>query len=343
MCQIHIVYNKNKITKEDFDEFLKLMCFGSMAKNDDAWGIFNNKKMIKRSGKFYPSQVNESIINGKFLVGHNRLSTTGIGSIYNWNIPFKKNKKAGGLSEEKIEEMQHHPFKIGDFLLVHNGVIINAEQLFKKYKIESPIKTDSFAIIYLINHYFKLSRKNDRKEKIVDAIKKTSKQIEGWYSVILYDKKDDAIYYFRNENTTFNFNIINNKLIVGSSKYINLEYAYNSKQKKHIIPKKNSIYLIRENGDELITEVGRLCKSKSDGYNVKIEAMNEEPGELDKRINSLPGKPTRYEISENFNLSINYNKTQGTLLQRYFKSKHINFKTKDDTIIIKLGTIYNGN
>ena len=47
----------------------------------------------------------------------------------------------------------HHPFKIGDFLLIHNGVISNAQALQEEYNFNTPISTDSYIILELIDYY----------------------------------------------------------------------------------------------------------------------------------------------------------------------------------------------
>lgn len=336
MCQIQFIYNKKGINQKDVDELMKLMCFGSLSNNKDAWGIFNKKKMIKRSGEFNPNLIEGSFTEGNFLVGHNRFSTIGIGPLIRLSNPFK-NKKTS--YEENI---QHHPFELNNFTLVHNGVISNASSIFNKYKIDTQIKTDSYAIIYLINYYSKISLKQNRMLKVIDAIRQTSRVLEGWYSVILYDKKDNSLYYFRNNDTTFHFNIVNNNLLVGSSKNINLKYTYINKQKQHFIPKKNSIYLIGKTKDGFCTEVGKLSKCKMTKSEIKVFITNESPGEIYKLINSLPGKPTNYEISENLKLKIFFNNKNKTLLSKYFKQKEINYKLNKNQLIIKLADIYNG-
>lgn len=342
MCQIQFVYNKEGLQKKDLDELIKLMCFGSLSNNKDVWGIFNKNKMIKKSGEFSPDLIDDSFLNGNFIVGHNRFSTLGVGQTINWRGHWK-NKKLSGREEEKIKEIQHHPFELTDFMLVHNGIITNALSIFKKYKLKTQIKTDSYSIIFLIDYYFKMSQKETRKLRVIDAIQKTSKKLDGWYSVILYDKKDDAIYYFRNDNTTFHFNLIDKKLLVGSLNKINLNYIYINQKKEHFIPKKDLIYLINKTDNELYTEVGRLSKSRKEGDEIKGIVMKEKKGEIYKLINSLPGKPTKYDISESLKLKINCKKGKEKLLQKYLKQKNINYKLNKNKLMLKLEDIYHGN
>lgn len=333
MCQIHFIYNKQGIDNKDLDELTKLLCFGSLSKNRDAWGIFNNKKIIKKSGEFNPEFIDNSLINGKFLIGHNRLSTSDVGPILEIGKLFKREGK-------KDKEIQHHPFKIGDLTIVHNGIITNASSLFKKYDLKTQIRTDSYIIIHLIDYYLKLSNKENRRLKMIDAIQKTSKKIQGWYSVILYDKKDDTLYYFRSEYTYFHFNL-SNDILIGSTEKINLDYIYTKEQKKHIIPKKNTIYIINDK-DKLLENVGKLSPSRN-GDNFKKELISEKPGELYKKINSLLRNPTKYEISEKLKLQIYVNNLQAKQLITHLTLKKIKHTYKEKIITLNLEDFYNGN
>ena len=337
MCQIHFIYNKKGINEKDLDELTKLLCFGSLAKNKDAWGIFNNKKIIKKDGEFDPRFINNSLISGKFIIGHNRLSTSEVGPILEIGKIFKRKSKK---NQKKLEEIQHHPFKIGNLILVHNGVITNASSLFKKYDLKTQIRTDSYIIIYLIDYYIKLSNKENRRLKVIDAIQKTSKKIHGFYSVILYDKKDDTLYHFRNEYTHFHFNLLNN-ILVGSTEKINLDYIYAKEQKRYIIPKENTIYIINDK-DKLFENVGKLSPSKM-GDNFKKELIYEKPGNLYKKINSISGDPIKYEISEKLKLKIYVNKLQAKQLITHLTLKKIKHTYKEKIITLNLEDFYNGN
>ena len=68
--------------KEDLNEFIKMMCFGSLRKHDDAWGFFTDKTSFKQGGIFDPNVTDICAIKSNFIVGHNRLSTIGIGPLW---------------------------------------------------------------------------------------------------------------------------------------------------------------------------------------------------------------------------------------------------------------------
>lgn len=271
MCQIQIIKRMNgKLTKKDNKEFIKLMSLGSM-RNYDAFGMFNHNYLIKAPGDFDYQLINENkIMKNKFIVGHNRLSTTGECLVYPEEA--KKEVKAmnlGGMNswgmnpwcinplmllsilwkpsgkEVDLKNYNNHPFKIDDLLLVHNGTLWNYRKLKKEYKIETEIETDSYIILYLISHFLNESKEKKRLDKIVDAIKNTTKKLEGNYSVMLYDKLSRNIIYFRNEFTSFTFYMLGKDLIIGSTNEKSLNYIYEkNKIRKRIPTYAKNIYLI---------------------------------------------------------------------------------------------------
>ncbi len=333
MCEIHFIYKQKELEKSDLNEFIKMMCFGSLRKHDDAWGFFTNKTSFKKEGAFDPNATKIHTLKSKFIVGHNRQSTMGVGPL--WNIRKAKTTK-------KIEELQHHPFELEDFTLVHNGIIDNAKNLFKKYKIQTPIKTDSYAIIHLIWHYFERSQEENRQEKILDAIQKTTQKIGGWYSIILYDKKDNKLYYFKDPITDFNFCTINKSFLIGSTHGLNINHSYIGTNKTNFTPKENTIYLIGNYGKGIFfKEIGKFkCQKKEN--KIKKGFMLEKPGEIYELVNNLPGNPKYYEISEDFKIKIPYfimGKVKSRLLKYYLTSEKIKFITKDKSFILKLGDL----
>lgn len=266
MCQIQIVKRINgKLTAKDNREFIKLMFLGNM-RNCDAFGMFNHNYLMKSPGDFDYQLINENkVMKNKFIVGHNRLATTGECLVLpkeeekvNMN-EFEMNsfgmnlwmvlrswwKSSGGNIISKNEN--NHPFKIDDLLLVHNGTLWNYKKLRKKYKIKTEIDTDSYVILYLIHHFLNKSKKRERLDKIVDAIQKTTKELDGNYSIMLYDKQSRNIIYFRNEFTSFTFHMVGKDLMIGSTNEKNLNYIYEkNKIRKRIPTYARNIYLITD-------------------------------------------------------------------------------------------------
>jgi len=142
---------------------------------------------MKASGEFDYQLINEKkVMRNNFMVGHNRLATSGECFTYPeevidmnymdmnpWGInPFTRianwwKSLDGAISKN----YNNHPFKIGDLLLVHNGIIWNYNKLKKKYKIDTEIETDSYVIIYLIHHFLNKSKQEERLDKIVAHLK----------------------------------------------------------------------------------------------------------------------------------------------------------------------------
>jgi hypothetical protein len=245
MCQIQLIHKLDGsfLNEEDLKEFEKLMCFGSLG-NDDAWGVFSDKFSIKQSGGFNKFGLNNEVLKkSKFIIGHNRLATSGEGSCFSWNAfippPFYH------FSVKKAEVRNHHPFILRDLVLVHNGIINNSEKIKKEYNIKSKIQTDSYAILYLIDHYLNKNNETNRTKKIVKAIQKTTEKISGSYSVFLYDKKTDNLFYFKNFSTNFTFKRAGN-LLIGSTNDRNLDYVFFGSPKKQMEIKDNHIYLINK-------------------------------------------------------------------------------------------------
>ena len=207
MCELQFIKridNKN-LNDNDLSEFFKLMQFGSL-NNSDAFGFFNHNLTYKNKGLFSLNKFNDFKVLKKenFLIGHNRYMTT-------TNNQHNKN---------------NHPFILNDFVLSHNGVINNEDELKTEFNFLKPVTTDSFLILYLINHYFKISKNKIRVNKIKDAIQKTTSKLNGSFSVFLYDKIDKNIFYFKNSKTEFKFCLIDNKYLCGSTKQNNLRFLF---------------------------------------------------------------------------------------------------------------------
>ena len=128
--------------------------------SDNSIGIFKDKvkgSKIKDFSGF--KSLLEKISMGKefrSLIGHTRAQTKGSPKFNENNHPIVANKTIG----------------------VHNGIIGNDDSLFNKYKnkIEREGEVDSEIIFRLIDMYIADG------ESIIDAVKKTSKEISGSYA-----------------------------------------------------------------------------------------------------------------------------------------------------------------
>lgn len=128
--------------------------------SDNSIGIFKDKVKGSEIKNFSPfkSLLEKMSMNKKFksLIGHTRAQTKGSPEFNENNHPIIANKTIG----------------------IHNGIINNDDLLFNKYKneIEREGEVDSEIIFRLIDMHIANG------ESIVDAVKKTSKEISGSYA-----------------------------------------------------------------------------------------------------------------------------------------------------------------
>lgn len=243
MCEIQFIkrYDGN-IKEEDISEFVQMLKYGSL-QNNDAFGLFNGNYLIKKKGFVTTSKIDyEALKNDSFLVGHNRLATSG----------------------DEENNYNNHPFKLGDFLLVHNGIIQNSHELKNKKEIVTKIKTDSYILLELIQKYFLLSQEKERKDKITNAIQRATKKLQASLSCFLYDKVENNLYYFKNKETSFIFCVADN-LLIGTTDSKKLIYTYERITKKELQIKDDIIYLVNNDKPELI-ELGTF-KTKAKTWN----------------------------------------------------------------------------
>ena len=97
-----------------------------------------------------------------------------------------------------------HPHIAGDFVLVHNGIIENYEELKKQFKNELYSQTDTEIIAKIINKNFKKNDKKFEKNKeknILKSIMDTQKELKGsWAVALIYKKTPNNIFVFKNES-----------------------------------------------------------------------------------------------------------------------------------------------
>lgn len=190
----------DKLNNEDTNAFNMLMLQGSLM-NDNSFGYFTPKHS-ERVAKKYDSRAYPKIVDAPFVVGHNRFATKGEST--------KKNA---------------HPFQSSRFTWVHNGIIDNDVFLRNKYKLKIRSPVDSAIIGHLVEHFTK------KHKTVEDAIKKAIEKISGDYSIFLYDKLTNRLFYFRNSLRTFETALLklknNRYILIGSTNRNNLKLTYN--------------------------------------------------------------------------------------------------------------------
>lgn len=208
MCQIQLVkrFDNKLLSKKDIRGFSELLYYGSVH-NDDAYGFFSEEGIIYKNNKRLEYKDVEEKLKGikcNMLVGHNRFKTQG--------------------SADKMEN--NHPFETENFIVVHNGVLRNDDELKQTYNLNYDVETDSYIIIALMEYFFSNNYTDE------DAIKLTAELIQGSYSVLVYCKTTKRLFYFKEKNTDFYFGLIENAnwdLLVGSTDKDNIPSSFSTR------------------------------------------------------------------------------------------------------------------
>jgi len=172
MCGICGIIGINKLTDEDLKIFQQMLV-SCESRGTDAFGYYTEKELFKIKGSVSDYLKKHKTLykkwsNSKFVLAHTRATTTG---------------------DAKVN-INNHPFETKNFVLGHNGIISNHDEI----KHDTTIETDSYVIIHLIQKEYEIDG------NIVEAIKRTTKQISGSYACWLVDKQTGDIYLFRHSN-----------------------------------------------------------------------------------------------------------------------------------------------
>jgi len=239
MCQLHFIKKMGKpITERELDLLYNAMEKGAET-NKDGWGVFSNKFFFKINNN-KPNKKDTrapDFIGSSFLVGHNRLSTSGGNTI-----------KAT------------HPVEAPLVLVAHNGVVS---------KLGDKDESDTQAIARLVNEHY-AENKNP-----AEAIKSVVENNWGSYSIFFFFRDSERLFYYKNSTTDFKFGLFKNgegeMVILGST------YISNFKESKELFgftiekypfkklaieePKANALYEISDKGFEIVETLYYCSKS----------------------------------------------------------------------------------
>lgn len=189
------------------------------------------------------------------------------------------------------DNVNNHPFRIGNLIMVHNGVIWNHSLLRQEHIKDKKIKTrtDSYIILFLIDKYMKESRQKTRQDKLVEAIQKTMLEISGTYSIFLYDAKENQVYYFKDDCTSFNFYSIGDVLI-GSTSDDNIRRMYNKETLKKATKIKiypGIIHVITNDKNKPIKKLAFIDAEKQRRIVEKVSKLNSNKKTSESFIKSI--------------------------------------------------------
>lgn len=201
MCGIFGIIEFGKNTKKE--TILKNLMSESCRRGTDAAGVgvFNSQKgvIIKNEGcgkrlldsDEFKIKVVPLISESNVIIGQTRLATNGSPKIYTNN----------------------QPIQIKNLTLVHNGIIINARELSKKYKI-SEKQSDSEVLAMI------LQKESARLGSVQKALVKVSGEIAGTMNVIVVSKNKESLMVNAATNNGSLYVGIQEKLVVFASEEI---------------------------------------------------------------------------------------------------------------------------
>ena len=206
MCEINAIIKMGKrsyLDREDEIEFIDMLEEGGVL-NNDAWGYFTPTFTAKYSGNHISQNLKINFEKDWFVIGHNRFATGG----------------------DPNDNENNHPFWNDNYAIVHNGIITNVDDLRKEHSLpEDKIKTDSYIILELIE---KFGMENDYDTEI--NLEKVISLLEGSFSIIIYDKKKDVLYYVKDDLTEINVSLMGNNIICISTLEERQIMLYNKKK-----------------------------------------------------------------------------------------------------------------
>lgn len=248
MCNLNI-FIKNRLMSET-TTFLSSVSAISYISNSDSEGFYCDKldNVVKSLDKIDFLKYKEQLDLSSYILIHERISTGG-----------------DGLENS-------HPFMNDEFVLIHNGI-------FNSFKDKNATnKSDTNCFFDRFTTKFKEFKENkDNNINRTNAIIKTIKELldknsESW-SICVYDKIDDCVYYFKNENTTIHA-YRNNNYIYLTTNYSNDKFlSLLGRKYDELEIKDNFIYKIKSTDKKIkIYSVGEIEKPKEvikiyGGYN----------------------------------------------------------------------------
>lgn len=192
MCGIFgVIQGNNKtikdvLTKKEFNFFLK----HAEVRGRDSSGYVtlnsNKLKVTKRDLKLTSVLDYKAIKNSPLCFGHSRLITNG--------------------------SKDNQPLVMSENILIHNGIVVNVDQVFENNDYERKLEIDSEIILAIFNK----SRTNGL--TIKDSINEIYKLCKGTISSVIYSKSDNSLILFSNNGSLYT-GILNSSTLFASEEY----------------------------------------------------------------------------------------------------------------------------
>jgi len=171
MCNLNILIRKSERVNKRITPFLMATTSASFRGNNDGEGFYFNK-LVKGLNKIDAYKYRQELNKTRVILTHQRFSTSG-----------KTNRYT-------------QPFENMDFVFMHNGVMSD---------FVDGDKSDTYICFKEFQKEFNCTDTTlKRTTRIKQTIKKLFKQREGKWSIVVYDKIGDRIYYFKEETAKIN-------------------------------------------------------------------------------------------------------------------------------------------
>jgi len=256
MCNINILI-KDKKDSWNVASFMMAVTASSYSRNPDGEGLFcdsdSKSLFIKQNQKINLLNYGKLFKDGKFIITHQRLSTSG------------------------FNQRWHHPFVNKDFVFVHNGIINRF--LGKK-------GSDSYGFFMAFTALFNKLQTGTREERIVQSIKHLLDGLDdGSYSIAIYDRRTEKLYYCKNSMTNIHFFRFARKLYI-TTLHSNSEFIpMLSKQHTELDIKDYTIYRANKKQGEPVSV-----------YSIANIKEPEPPKETAKEETTKQKKKTKDEV-----------------------------------------------
>jgi hypothetical protein len=186
MCHINVIYRKDRVQSRKLAQYMDFASYMSFKYNNDGEGYigFTGKNLLKQDRSFF--KLRYAPDKFWFLASHQRYKTSGDG----------------------IDNV--HPHETKDLIIEHNGIF---------YAMGDKEKSDTKKFAEMLQErYEKLSG------KLVDAISELMPEVNGSYSVLVMNKNDRKVYYFKDRATNM-YKLEDDKFLIMSTDDDNVGFA----------------------------------------------------------------------------------------------------------------------
>jgi hypothetical protein len=168
MCEIFYLSDPTGLKRPMLQAFFKEVVLPASSSNPHGFGYFTPATLVKGGRAIQASDAQKFVARSEgrsFVVVHLRVST--------------------GSAQTTLNA---HPFRIGDWVLVHNGMFSNGG---------NGKHTDSFL-------FLKAVAKGSETD-VVARVQRALDKAPGWASIFLFNAKSKRLYYFRTGSADFTF------------------------------------------------------------------------------------------------------------------------------------------